>query len=148
MPSVLTIFLTLLYSTRLLSSSKIALMPILYDISYINPILSQPMSVSVRLSKYGFPNQGWHTDAVRSDFALIFTIGRVGLMARFIRTFALVHASSSACFLRSFHPKYWWSPRLKTITQRDNEEEEPLPVSQRQLTSSSKHEGSSRRIIE
>ncbi len=96
---------------------KFALMPVIYEIAYINPLLRSPTTISVNLSPRGFPNSGWHTDALKSDYELVLAIGRVGLMARFIRTVVLTHTSSSARFLRTFHPRFWFR-RSKYLKQQ------------------------------
>ncbi len=119
-------------------------MPILYEISYINPLLCTPTHVLVTVSEFGFPSNGWHTSPVKSDFALVLTVGRVGLMARFIRTFVLLHTSSSARLLRTFHPNYWF--RRSKFLEKDKEID-TQPESQRQSASSSKRGESSRKIL-
>lgn len=122
-------------------------MPILFEISYINPLMCEPLYVIVTLSELGFPRNGWHTSPVKSDFALVLTVGRVGLMARFVRTFVILHTSSSARLSRTFHPKFWFR-RLKDPPHDDGGEEQQLPGSQRPQGSSTKWGESSRRGLE
>ena len=120
-------------------------MPILYEISYINLLMRIPSYVSVTLSEFGFPSNGWHTSPVKSDFALVLSVGRVGLMARFVRTIVLVHTTSSARLLRTFHPKYWF--RRMSCSQR-NEGSEVQPTSHRLSSSRSQGGESSRKVLE
>jgi len=96
---------------------KFALMPVIYEIAYINPLLRRQTNISVILSRNGFPNKTWHTAPVKSDFELLLAIGRVGLMARFMRTFVLTHTSSSSRFLRIYHPRFWFR-RSKNLKQQ------------------------------
>lgn len=122
-------------------------MPILFEISYINPLMCEPLYVIVTLSELGFPRNGWHTSPVKSDFALVLTVGRVGLMARFVRTFVILHTSSSARLSRTFHPKFWFR-RLKHPPHDEGGEEQQFSGSQRPQGSSSKWGESSRRGLE
>ena len=94
------------------------------------------MYVSVKLSKFGFPSHGWHDDTVESDFALVLTVGRVGLLMRFIRTFARFHNLGSARLLHAFHHMNWFQ-KLQRLSQGEGSEKQAMPASQRHLDSSS-----------
>mmetsp|Transcript_20885 Transcript_20885/g.45261 ORF Transcript_20885/g.45261 Transcript_20885/m.45261 type:complete len:875 (-) Transcript_20885:15-2639(-) len=111
----------------------LALLTILYHISYINPSICRPQSVRVELTEFGFPVGGQHATPLSVDWSLVLTIGRVGLMARFIRTSVLVQISSSSFWLRYFLPRYWI---LKLTSKREVESKNNL-ASQRALASTS-----------
>ena len=73
------------------------------------------------------------------------TVGRVGLMARFIRTSVLVQITSSFWWLKYFYPRYWLRKLAKnchTCARRKKKKNErgasDIVASQRALASSSR----------
>ena len=85
----------------------------LYRISYVNPDLRHPAVVVLPLTALGMPSVGYthlphHGTRTLGyiDWGLLLTVGRVGLMARFIRTSVLVEMSSGFPY-RYFYPAYW-----------------------------------------
>jgi len=115
----------------------VALLTILYRVSYINPNLAKQISIHVRLNAIGFPCPGQrHATPMPFDWPLVFTVGRVSLMARFIRTSFLVKVSSNWSCLQYFFPKYWISK-----CKREKKEERRIQASERVLVSSIKGRG-------
>jgi len=99
----------------------IALLTIGHRISYINPEMRTPFRVSVALNVLGFPSAGHHATPMSIDWPLILTVGRVGLMARFIRTSVLTQVSSSWMLMQYFHPEYWMSKCERRRIEKENE---------------------------
>ena len=116
---------------------KVALLTVLYKISYINPVMRQPKYTRVDLSELGFPIAGGHSTPLHINVNLILTVGRVGLMARFIRTSFLVQVSSLVPILRFFHPGYYIQKLTSRCRDKQEEKRKNL-ASQRVLASSSR----------
>lgn len=116
----------------------LALLTVLYKISYVNPNMQQPKYTHVMLSQHGFPLRGDHATPLHFNLSLVLTVGRVGLMARFIRTSFLVQATSTLQWLRIFYPPYWIY-KFKLEHNRKREEKRRHLTSQRVLASSSRH---------
>ena len=85
----------------------------LYRISYVNPAMRRSVDLVLPLTELGLPAMsytqltpiGAHSFGY-VDLELLLTVGRVGLMARFIRTSVLVEMSSGFPY-RYFYPTYW-----------------------------------------
>ena len=116
---------------------KIALLTVLYKISYVNPAMQRPQYTRVDLSEFGFPIAGGHSTPFHMNVNLILTVGRVGLMARFIRTSFLVQVTSLVPMLRLFHPGYYIQ-KLTSRCRDKREEKQKNLASQRVLASSSR----------
>lgn len=114
----------------------VALLTILYRLSYINPTMREPRTVTVRLCELGFPVAGRHATPLTIEWPLMLTVCRVGLMARFIRTSVLVQISSSWYWLVYFYPRYWTSK-----CKRQEKGKKSPSASEKVLISSSKGRG-------
>ena len=110
-----------------------------------DPLISQPYQLRIDLNERGFPTNGNHATPIGVDWPLMLTVGRVGLMARFIRTSVLVQITSSFWWLKYFYPRYWLRKLAKnchTCARRKKKKNErgasDIVASQRALASSSR----------
>lgn len=85
------------------------MLTVLFRISYINPLMRQPTVISVQMNELGVPLTGWHLHPLSIDWQLMLSVGRVGLMARFIRTSVLVQIGCQFYWLRYLYPDYYWN---------------------------------------
>lgn len=114
----------------------VALLTTLFRISYINPLMTQPVHDDVVLDGLGFPIGGAHSTPITMEWSLMFTVGRVGLMARFIRTSVLVKMTFH--WIRYLYPAYWISKMRRRLRRCRRENQEINSISQRVLASSSR----------
>ncbi|KAL7538058.1 hypothetical protein ACHAXR_008250 [Thalassiosira sp. AJA248-18] len=116
----------------------IAVMTILYKISYINPAMAEPHYLRVDLNELGFPKTGRHATPMSIDWPLVLTVGRVALMARFIRTSVLVQLSGSFYSFQYFYPGYWMKKLTSKFRRKKTEIQNEGLASQMALASGSR----------
>jgi len=87
------------------------------------PIMVEFMELRVTLNEYGFSDGGYHSNppSIQLQWTILLTVGRVCLMARFIRTSVLAQISSIVYNLRYFHLAYWMQ-KLTPKSRREGRE--------------------------
>jgi len=115
----------------------VALLTTLWTMEYINPRMREPHTINVTLDKIGFPLNGDHATPIQFNWTLVLAIGRMGLMARFIRTSILVAWTQDINCLRFVSPMYWWERINSKYNEKKEDKQKGRPlISQRVLASS------------
>jgi len=115
----------------------VALLTTLWTMEYINPRMREPHTINVTLDEIGFPLNGDHATPIQFNWTLVLAIGRMGLMARFIRTSILVAWTQDINCLRFVSPMYWWERINSKYNEKKEDKQKGRPlISQRVLASS------------